>query len=396
MSLQKQARSRTRIFLLFDSFLSIMGFAVVFPLVSINFIDHLGWSGALVGFALGARQLCQQGMGIFGGALADRFGAKWQIVYGMFIRAGGFALIAVANTPFLLIVACIISGLAGALFDPPRTALLIKMTRLRERGKFFSILMMIDTAGWVIGALLGSWLLSYEFKLVGWFGCGIFILIGILNILILPAFRVSLTPISFKESIKYVWADQRFVRFVFSLTGYFMIGVQVMLMLPILVKNIAGTEQAVKYMYALESALAISLLYMIARWSEKRFSLYQRLQAGFLLTIVMLFPLGFIENFTVLMFVIGFFFLGSVISEPARETLIASLIDPKARASYSGFSRLGLALGGAVCYTGGGWLYDLGVKFDLPFMPWFILAFIGLLTAWAFHKQLSGLVLKTE
>lgn len=36
----------------------------------------------------------------------------------------------------------------------------------------------------------------------------------------------------------------------------------------------------------------------------------------------------------------------------------ASLADARARGSYMGFSRLGLAIGGAIGYIGGGWLFD--------------------------------------
>lgn len=126
----------------------------------------MGWAALMVGIALGLRQLVQQGLGIFGGAIADRFGAKPMIVTGMLMRAGGFAAMAVAHEPRVLWLSCILSGLGGTLFDPPRAALVVKLVRPHQRGRFFSILMMQDSAGAVIGALLGSWLLQYDFRLV--------------------------------------------------------------------------------------------------------------------------------------------------------------------------------------------------------------------------------------
>lgn len=45
-----------------------------------------------------------------------------------------------------------------------------------------------------------------------------------------------------------------------------------------------------------------------------------------------------------------------------------------------GFSRLGLALGGFIGYTGAGWLYDIAIKIDLPTLPWYVLGLIGLTT----------------
>ncbi|ADZ42337.1 TPA: multidrug efflux MFS transporter MdtH [Yersinia enterocolitica] len=391
MALVSQARSLGKYFLLLDNLLVVLGFFVVFPLISIRFVDQLGWAAVLVGLALGLRQLVQQGLGIFGGAIADRFGAKPMIVTGMLMRAAGFALMAMADEPWILWLACALSGLGGTLFDPPRTALVIKLTRPHERGRFYSLLMMQDSAGAVIGALIGSWLLQYDFHFVCWTGAVIFILAAGWNVWLLPAYRISTVRAPMKEGLMRVLRDRRFVTYVLTLTGYYMLSVQVMLMLPIVVNEIAGSPAAVKWMYAIEAALSLTLLYPIARWSEKRFRLEQRLMFGLLIMTLSLFPVGLITHLQTLFMFICFFYMGSIIAEPARETLSASLADSRARGSYMGFSRLGLALGGALGYTGGGWMYDTGRTLEMPELPWFLLGVIGLITLvglyWQFNQR---------
>ncbi|EPC7929536.1 multidrug efflux MFS transporter MdtH [Yersinia enterocolitica] len=391
MALVSQARSLGKYFLLLDNLLVVLGFFVVFPLISIRFVDQLGWAAVLVGLALGLRQLVQQGLGIFGGTIADRFGAKPMIVTGMLMRAAGFALMAMADEPWILWLACALSGLGGTLFDPPRTALVIKLTRPHERGRFYSLLMMQDSAGAVIGALIGSWLLQYDFHFVCWTGAVIFILAAGWNVWLLPAYRISTVRAPMKEGLMRVLRDRRFVTYVLTLTGYYMLSVQVMLMLPIVVNEIAGSPAAVKWMYAIEAALSLTLLYPIARWSEKRFRLEQRLMFGLLIMTLSLFPVGLITHLQTLFMFICFFYMGSIIAEPARETLSASLADSRARGSYMGFSRLGLALGGALGYTGGGWMYDTGRTLEMPELPWFLLGVIGLITLvglyWQFNQR---------
>ncbi|WP_404273125.1 multidrug efflux MFS transporter MdtH [Yersinia similis] len=391
MALVSQARSLGKYFLLFDNLLVVLGFFVVFPLISIRFVDQLGWAALVVGLALGLRQLVQQGLGIFGGAIADRFGAKPMIVTGMLMRAAGFALMAMADEPWILWLACALSGIGGTLFDPPRTALVIKLTRPHERGRFYSLLMMQDSAGAVIGALIGSWLLQYDFHFVCWTGAAIFVLAAGWNAWLLPAYRISTVRAPMKEGLMRVLRDRRFVTYVLTLTGYYMLAVQVMLMLPIVVNELAGSPAAVKWMYAIEAALSLTLLYPLARWSEKRFSLEQRLMAGLLIMTLSLFPIGMITHLQTLFMFICFFYMGSILAEPARETLGASLADSRARGSYMGFSRLGLALGGALGYTGGGWMYDTGKTLDMPELPWFLLGIIGLITLaglyWQFNRR---------
>ncbi|MGP2828129.1 multidrug efflux MFS transporter MdtH [Serratia marcescens] len=389
MSLVSQARSLGKYFLLLDNLLVVLGFFVVFPLISIRFVDQLGWAALVVGIALGLRQLLQQGLGIFGGAIADRFGAKPMIVTGMLLRAAGFATMAMADEPWILWFSCALSALGGTLFDPPRTALVIKLTRPHERGRFFSLLMMQDSAGAVVGALLGSWLLQYDFHFVCWVGAAIFVLAAGWNAWLLPAYRISTVRIPMKEGMLRVVRDRRFLTYVLTLTGYYMLAVQVMLMMPIVVNEIAGSPAAVKWMYAIEAALSLSLLYPLARWGEKHFRLEQRLMAGLLLMTLSLLPIGLATSLQGVFTLICCFYLGSIIAEPARETLSASLADPRARGSYMGFSRLGLALGGALGYTGGGWMYDTGRTMNMPELPWLLLGTVGFATLLALYWQFS-------
>lgn len=389
MSRVSQARSLGKYFLLVDNMLVVLGFFVVFPLISIRFVDQMGWAALMVGIALGLRQFVQQGLGVFGGAIADRFGAKPMIVTGMLLRAAGFATMAIAHEPWLLWFSCFLSGIGGTLFDPPRTALVVKLIRPQHRGRFFSIFMMQDSAGAVVGALLGSWLLQYDFRLVCATGAVLFILCALFNGLFLPAWKLSTVKAPVREGLDRVLSDKRFVTYVLTLTGYYMLAVQVMLMLPIMVNDIAGTPAAVKWMYAIEACLSLTLLYPIARWSERRFRLEHRLMAGLLLMTLSMMPIGLVSSLQQLFMLICTFYIGSIIAEPARETLSASLADARARGSYMGFSRLGLALGGALGYTGGGWLFDAGKALHQPELPWVMLGMVGFMTLIALWWQFS-------
>jgi DHA1 family multidrug resistance protein-like MFS transporter len=389
MSRVSQARSLGKYFLLVDNMLVVLGFFVVFPLISIRFVDQLGWAALMVGIALGLRQFVQQGLGVFGGAIADRFGAKPLIVTGMLMRAAGFATMGIAHEPWLLWCSCILSGLGGTLFDPPRTALVVKLIRPSQRGRFFSLLMMQDSAGAVIGALIGSWLLQYDFRLVCIVGAAVFVLCAGFNAWLLPAWKLSTVKTPVREGLSRVLRDKRFVTYVLTLTGYYMLAVQVMLMLPIMVNDIAGSPAAVKWMYAIEASLSLTLLYPIARWSEKRFRLEHRLMAGLLFMSFSLLPIGLVNSLQQLFTLICTFYIGSIIAEPARETLGAALADSRARGSYMGFSRLGLAFGGALGYAGGGWLFDVGKALSQPTLPWMMLALIGLITFFALLWQFA-------
>lgn len=103
--------------------------------------------------------------------------------------------------------------------------------------------MMQDSAGAVVGALLGSWLLQYDFRLVCATGAVLFILCALFNGLFLPAWKLSTVKAPVREGLDRVLSDKRFVTYVLTLTGYYMLAVQVMLMLPIMVNDIAARRR---------------------------------------------------------------------------------------------------------------------------------------------------------
>ncbi len=82
-------------------------------------------------------------------------------------------------------------------------------------------------------------------------------------------------------------------------------------------------------MYAIEATISLTLLYPIARWSEKRFRLEHRLMAGLLVMTLAMLPIGMTSSLQQLFTLICLFYIGSIIAEPARETLGASLADAR-------------------------------------------------------------------
>ena len=380
MPIPSQVRKTGRYILLLDNLFIVLGFYVVFPLVSTHFVSQVGWSALFVGFALGFRQFVQQGFGLIGGAIADRFGAKPMIITGMFLRSIGFISMALATEHWLLLISCLLSALGGLLFDPPRMGLTIKFTRPHERGKFISLLMIQDNAGAVIGALIGGILIDYDFQFVCWCGAFIFFLCGIFNLMYLPAYHIAIGKAPIINGMKMVLKDRKFTHYVLTLTGYYVLWVQIMLMLPLTITNVSGSPSYVKWMYAIQATISLCLLYPLARISEKYFRLDQRLKFGLLLMSFAFIIIGFTSQLSILLSLIALFYFGAIIAEPARETLATVLTNPKAKGSYMGFSRLGLALGGFIGYTGAGWLYDVAIQIGLPHLPWVILTLVGLLT----------------
>ncbi|ATA17958.1 hypothetical protein AWC35_00545 [Gibbsiella quercinecans] len=48
-----------------------------------------------------------------------------------------------------------------------------------------------------------------------------------------------------------------------------------------------------------------------------------------------------------------------------------------------------MALGGALGYAGGGWMYDTGRALAMPEMPWLMLGIVGFATLATLYRQFT-------
>ncbi len=124
-------RGTGKYFLLVDNMLVVLGFFVVFPHLD-RFVDQMGWAALMVGIALGLRQFVQQGLGVFGGAIADRFGAKPDDRDGACAAHARQASHHVVPRAVAAVVSCFLSGMVAPCLT--RRAPVVKLIRPQHRG----------------------------------------------------------------------------------------------------------------------------------------------------------------------------------------------------------------------------------------------------------------------
>jgi predicted MFS family arabinose efflux permease len=139
--------------------------------------------------------------------------------------------------------------LGGALFEPARGALVVKLTRPAERPRFHSVLMMQESVAAVTGALLGTLLLGVDFLWVGLGGCAVFVLAALANAWLLPAYRVATPGTSAGTAMRIPLRDKPFMLLVLTLSGYYIMTVQLMMLVPVTLTELSGAPRTVAWMY---------------------------------------------------------------------------------------------------------------------------------------------------
>lgn len=384
------ARKRGLNTVLAVTFLMNAGFFLIIPLVSVHYVDRLGWAAAFIGLVLAVRQFAQQGLTVFGGALADRFGPRRLILTGIMIRTISFVVMGYAAEPWVLLLSGFLAAIGGALFDAPQRATMATLAPEERLNEFYGRLGVLQNVARTVGPLIGSFLIHFDFKMVGIGSAAFFLAAFFVTWLFLPPVCVSTTKQSVRAGLQLAVRDLPFVTFTVLMMGYWFMWVQLSIAMPLEIKHLTGQDASVGIMFTISAVLAIILQVPALRLAERFLRPTPTIIAGM---IAMAFGMGVIAvTQSVISFYVALFFfsLGTVLATPSAQTVTAEMSDDRARGAYFGVGSLAMAVGGGLGHIMGGTLVDMAAQRQTPALPWLFFAGVGFASAaglWVFYRS---------
>lgn len=374
-----------------STFLSWAGFFMVIPLIAVHYVDHLGWAAGTVGIVLAARQFLQQGLTTVFGILSDKIEPRLLIAIGMFIRACGFVAMGFAESFSAVLIASLIVGFGGSMFESPKSAAAAALTYPDERRRYYARLGVIGGIGTTLGTQLGALLIGFDFLQVCLAGAAAFFMVAILIYILLPPISASVGSQSMMSGVSLVLRDKLFLGYVIVVAGYWFAWTQFGLTMTLAAVEITGTDSAVSWIYLVSSVVTVALGYVLPRQLERWFSPLHMQVMGVLTIGVGLLAVGFVAGSIGVLMAAGIFAVGSVMARPGQETVMANLAVPSARGTYFGFSAQALAIGGGLGNYLGGVIYDAGGGATSP-TPWIVFGGVAVVSAvllWIFREPFS-------
>jgi MFS transporter, DHA1 family, multidrug resistance protein len=377
-ALSPASRAQALYVLLAATFLMWGGFFMVIPMIGLHFINDLGWAASSIGLILAVRQFTQQGLTVFGGALADRLGVRGLILSGLLVRSVGFAMMGFATDFITLMLASLLAALGGALFEAPRNAAIAALTEDHNRAQFYALGGVIGNLGMTIGPLVGTLLFKIGFTTVALVSAGCYFLTLLLSSIFLPNVKTSSNntqnPLA---GLGVVFADSRFVLFTVFLMGYWLMWSQFSIAISLAAVAVAHNKDAVSWVYTLNALMSVVLQYPVSRFLAGRVKPMQAVVIGMGVMALGIGSLIFASNIVLFLSSLVVLSFGGVIATPSVQTTTAELADPKLLGSYFGVNALSLAVGGGLGNLVGGGLYQTSLQLQLPWLPWVVFASVG-------------------
>lgn len=373
-----------------------VGFYMLLPFLASYMTHNLGYSAAVVGLILGVRNLSQQGMFLVGGTAADRIGCRPMIIVGCALRVLAFGMFALLTSLPGLVIAVVLTGLAGALFNPAVRTYLMHEAGER-RAEAFSVFNVFAHAGTLVGPLLGTLLLTIDFRLVAGVACSAFALLTVAQLLVLPHREVETQRTSVLGSWREVVINRRFLVFTLSLSAYFGLYNQLYLTLPLEAQRVSGLSSAITVVFAVSTVIGVFGQVRITNWCRARWSAGRSVVIGLACMGLSFLPLmlgapllptrGADEPAAVWLVLLTLapiivttvlFTVGQAITNPFAMELLPIVGSERLAGTYYGFYYLVSSIVAAGVSWLVGALLDGFTTAELRWLPWVVLCVLGL------------------
>ncbi|MFE6618892.1 MFS transporter [Streptomyces sp. NPDC057740] len=364
------------------------GFYLLIPYLATHLGENLGMSAAVVGVVLGVRNLSQQGLFIIGGSAADRLGARGVIIAGCALRTVGFGLFALGDGLPVLLAASVLSGLAGALFNPAVRAYLAQEAGERK-AEAFALFNVFATTGALIGPLLGSALLLVDFRTSALTAAGIFAVLTVAQALVLPARKVEPSGTGVLGDWREVLGNRAFLAFALAMVGMFTLENQLYLLLPAGAREATGWDGAAGIVFLVGTVANLALQLRITRSLKSRGNRARWIAAGLAVMGLAFLPPtlvagagspGLLDAVPVLLGAL-LLYVGVMVASPFVMELIPRFGRPELTGTYFGIFYVVSGIAAAVGNTVVGWAMDAGEHGGHAWLPWASCAAFGLASA---------------
>lgn len=360
------------------------GFYLLVPYLAVHLGEDLGLSAAVVGVVLGVRNLSQQGLFLIGGSAADRLGARGVIIAGCALRTVGFALFALGDGLPVLLAASVLSGLAGALFNPAVRTYLAQEAGERK-AEAFALFNVFATTGALIGPLLGGALLLVDFRTCALTAAAVFAVLTLAQALALPAREVPAARGGVLADWREAAGNRAFLGFALAMVGMFTLENQLYLLLPDGARRATGWDGAAGLVLLIGTLTTLTLQLRVTRALAARGHGGHWIAVGLTLMGLAFLPPAAVSGASspgwpaAVPVLLGalLLHLGIMIASPFVMELIPGFGRPELTGTCFGIFYALSGIAAALGNTLVGWTMDTGERTGARWLPWVCCALLG-------------------
>jgi MFS family permease len=371
-------------YLMGAAFVDSMGSALLFPFFTLYVTAKFNIGLSKVGLIFGGLMVANVIGSALGGGLADRFGRKSMITFGLISSAITVLALGLISRLEVFVACTLLTGLTGNIGGPARGAMLADLLPEQKRAGGFGLHRVIHNLAFAIGPALGGLLAARSYLLLFVIDTVASLITAGMVFLLLaetkPAPQAGDPELSTAQTFldySKVFSDRFFMVFLFATSLMVLVYTQMQGPLAVYLRDVHGVgEKRWGYILSLNAGMVVVMQFWITRRVE-RFAPFLMLTLGTMFYVVGFGMYGYAGSYALFLLAMAIITIGEMLVAPVGNALAASLAPEAMRGRYMAIYGFGWMIPSAV----GMYLSGLIMDYADPRWIWYAAAIVGVLAA---------------
>lgn len=373
--------------LVVGTFIDRLGGFMLFPFFALYLTSQLGATMTQVGLLFATWSIVSVFGATIGGALADRWGRRGMIIFGLIASGMTSLLLAFVHTLSLFFVVAIVVGVVAEAGWPAQEAMVADLLPEEKRADGYGILRVAFNLSVVIAPVLGGLLAARSYQLLFIADALTSAATALLVFLFIPETKPQAEPGKAPESLAATFKgystplhDRLFVILLGGSALLGMVYLQLNSSLGVYLRDVYQVPpQGYGYLLSLNALMVVLMQFWITR-RIAGLPQFLMLALGAVLTAIGFGLYGFVSVYGLFMVAMAILTVGEMIMVPVGQALVARMAPEDMRGRYMAVFGLGWTVAGVFGPLMAGRLLDGGN----PQWLWYVSLLLGLAAAGTF------------
>jgi MFS family permease len=375
--------------LIAGTFIDRVGGALIFPFLSLYVAQRFNVGMTEVGLLFGVWSVSSLIGSMIGGALADKFGRKVIMIYGLIFSAFTALLMGFVNDIRAFYFIALFAGIFSDIGGPAQQAMVADLLEGEKRAEGFGLVRVVGNLAMTIGPAIGGLLAGISYLLLFIIDACASTITAVIVYKTIPETKPERMEGQPSESVMQtlkgyltVSKDGKFMAFIMATVIMVLVYTQMYSTLPVFLNRFHGVStQGFGYLMSMNAAMVVIMQFGITRRIRKFQPMLMMMAASFLYGIGYV-MFGFVDQYVFFMMAMAIITIGEMIHIPVAQALVASFAPENMRGRYMATYGLGWAIPNSVAALLAGLVMD---NYN-PNLLWYIAGALSLVAVASFWR----------
>jgi MFS family permease len=322
-------------------FIDVVGNTLLFPFFALYITQKFDVGMTQAGIILATNSFAGIVGSTIGGALADRYGRRGIILFGLVVSALSGLTLGFVNRFYLFYGLSVFVGLMGSVAQPAHQAMVADILPPEKRSEGFGILRVVANFAWIIGPSIGGFLASFNYLYLFLSDAVISIITATLVFRLLPETRPQPKDKSEGESIIQTMRgygqaliDRPFLAFIFASILMILVYQQMYSSLSVFLRDVHQVDPQFYGFIMSSSAVTVVIFQFSVSRLIKRYPPFLMMATATFFYMIGFTMYGFVATIPLFVVAMIIITIGEMVGMPTSNSLAAAFAPEDKRARY--------------------------------------------------------------